>query len=67
MPKSWQLYAVRAAVRCVTFYFAFALVQYLFEGRVAWAVNIFPAVAFAVLFTYMQARWQFLRQQTRKK
>jgi hypothetical protein len=67
MPKNWKLYAIRVAVRCVTFYVAIALVQYLFEGKVAWAINLYPAIAFAALLTYMQARWAYIQTLSRKK
>lgn len=60
-------YAILAGIRSITFYIAIALVQTMFDGRVAWVVNILPSVAIAILLTYVHARLLYLRKLTRKK
>ena len=67
MPKAWIKYEILAGVRCVTFYLALAGVQYMFDGKVAWVANLFPAIAFAIVLTYMQARWKYVRQLQKQK
>jgi hypothetical protein len=70
MPEKWKRYLVLGAVRCATFYLAIALVQLMFDDKIAWVPDLFPAVAFAILATYVQARLAYIKQlaaQRRKK
>ena len=62
MPKAWIRYLILAGVRCVTFYAAIGLVQYMFDGKVNWGPNLLLAIPFAILLTYMQARWKYIQQ-----
>jgi hypothetical protein len=59
-------YAFRLVTRCISFYIAFMLVQLMFDGKVAWLGNLIPAVALAVLLTYVQVRLEMLRRMRNK-
>ena len=59
-------YALRFAIRCFTFYGALALVQWGFDGKVAWLPNLLPAAGFAAILTYVQIRIQMLRSMKRR-
>lgn len=67
MSKALKRYAILAGIRTVSFYIALALVQYFFDGKVAWLANLLPAAAIAILLTYVHARLLYLRKLQRSR
>lgn len=65
--RALRRYAFLVAVRTLTFYVAFALVQLMFDGKVMWLPNLGPAVAIAVLMSYVQARLSYLKKRMERR